>query len=272
MQNVRIVIIDDQIGIFQFLLTRSKGVASQETSLTHYPVWDRTVRLFHWVNVLCILGLIAIGTVVLNSKALGVTNEGKILLKTLHVYIGYVFVVNLVWRLIWGFIGNRFARWKAILPVGDRYKKQRLAYFNGFKQGKPVAFLGHNPLARWMVSLLFLLLSTMAVTGLVLGGTDVYMAPFGVYFKSWVAESPGAVDKVKPYSDEGVDKDAYETMREFRKPFIKTHYYGFLILLAAIVLHLFAVIVTELRERCGLVSAMFSGEKVFNKKPLDYES
>lgn len=39
--------------------------------LTEYSVWDRSVRIFHWVNVLSILALIAIGTAILNAKALG---------------------------------------------------------------------------------------------------------------------------------------------------------------------------------------------------------
>jgi cytochrome b len=246
-------------------------MATQHEELKKYPVWDRSVRIFHWVNVLCIIGLIAVGTVILNSKVLGVPNDGKILLKTVHVYIGYVFVMNLAWRLIWSFIGNRFARWKSILPMGDEYKRQRQAFVSGLKNGQTAQFMGHNPLARWMVTFLFILLSTMAVTGLVLGGTDLYMPPFGEHFKSWVAESPQAIEKVKPYSDEGVNEVAYQEMRDFRKPFIKVHYYAFYILLVTIILHLVAVILTELRERVALISAMFTGEKVFTKKPIDLD-
>jgi cytochrome b len=246
-------------------------MTTQQKPLTKYRVWDGTVRIFHWLNLLSVLGLIAVGTVILNGKLLGVTGDGKVLLKTLHVYIGYVFVLNLVWRLIWGFMGSKFARWRAILPIGGLYKKQRHAFVEGFKEGKPPVFLGHNPLARWMVSFLFLLLSTMAVTGLVLGGTDVYMPPFGGYFKSWVAENPESVAEVKPNSDEGRNEDAYQAMRDFRKPFITLHYYGFFTLLGAILLHLIAVVVTEFRERCGLVSSMFTGEKVFHNKPLDLD-
>jgi cytochrome b len=246
-------------------------MATQQEVLKKYQVWDRTVRIFHWINVLCIIGLIAVGTVILNSKTLGVPSDGKILLKTIHVYIGYLFVANLAWRLIWSFIGNRFARWKSILPVGDGYKRQRQAFFNGLKNGDSAQFMGHNPLARWMVTFLFILLTTMAATGLVLGGTDVYMPPFGEYFKSWVAESHETIEKVKPYSDEGVDEAAFQAMRDFRTPFIKIHYYSFYILLAAILLHLAAVILTELRERIGLISAMFTGEKVLTKKPIDLE-
>ena len=106
---------------YRLHLPGREGMTSVQSQLTKYQVWDRTVRIFHWVNMLCILGLIAFGTVILNSKALDVSGDGKVILKTLHVYIGYVFVLNLVWRLIWSFIGNRFARWKTFLPVGVEY-------------------------------------------------------------------------------------------------------------------------------------------------------
>ena len=41
-------------------------------NLKEYTVWDGSVRWFHWINVLAILGLIAVGTVILNGKAIGV--------------------------------------------------------------------------------------------------------------------------------------------------------------------------------------------------------
>ena len=82
--------------------------------LEFYSVWDRTTRWFHWINVICITGLVGVGVVILNNKILGVSDDGKLLLKTVHVYIGYVFVFNLAWRIIWGFIGNKFSRWKSI--------------------------------------------------------------------------------------------------------------------------------------------------------------
>ena len=53
--------------------------------LKAYPVWDANVRWFHWINLLSLLGLIAVGVAILNDKALGVTSDGKILLKTVHV-------------------------------------------------------------------------------------------------------------------------------------------------------------------------------------------
>ena len=60
-------------------------------------------------------------------------------------------------------------------------------------------------------------------------------------------------------------------MREFRQPFITTHVYVFYILVVAILLHIAGVVVTELKEKSGLVSALFTGQKVFKNKPVDYD-
>ena len=67
-----------------------------DKELKYYSGWDRTTRLFHWLNVICVLGLICVGLVILNSKILGVSSDGKILLKTIHVYIGYVQYLSLL--------------------------------------------------------------------------------------------------------------------------------------------------------------------------------
>ena len=238
-------------------------------NLKTYAVWDGSVRWFHWINVLAIIGLIAVGTVILNGKAIGVSGEGKVLLKTIHVYIGYVFCLNLLWRLIVAFVSaNRFSRWAAILPTGAGFSE----YIEGAKSGHPPAYLGHNPVARLMVSLLFIAMLIMAITGIVLAGTDVYMPPFGAFFADWV--TGGDAEKLAqllPGSKEFVDKELYGEMRAFRKPFIKTHYFVFFVLLAAIILHIAAVVISEKREKNGLVSAMFSGRKVFAEKPVDLD-
>jgi Ni,Fe-hydrogenase I cytochrome b subunit len=122
------------------------------SELKSYSVWDRNVRWFHWINVLCMLGLMAVGVVILNAKALGVPNDGKILLKVTHVRIGYVFSLNLLWRFIWAFFGGTHARWRAILPGGRGYLKDVGSYVNDLRIGQPRQYLGHNPLHGFVLS------------------------------------------------------------------------------------------------------------------------
>jgi Ni/Fe-hydrogenase 1 B-type cytochrome subunit len=205
------------------------------------------------------------------SKELGVSTDGKILLKIIHVYIGYLFCLNLVWRLIWAFIGNRYARWKAILPVGKGFMTKLREYQAGFRTGRLQYYQGHNPAARLMITLLLVLLMTQAITGLILAGTDIYYPPFGQTFKAWVVEDASKIEVLKPYSKENVNQEKFAEMRAFRKPFIVIHVYAFYLLLIAIVLHIAAIVVTEIKERSGLISAMFTGRKVFSEQPIDAE-
>lgn len=237
-----------------------------ETKVTIHVVWDRTTRVFHWVNVICVLALAALGLAILNEKAFGVSSEGKILLKTLHAYVGYVFAVNLSWRLAWAFFGSRTARWQAILPFRKGFTEALRKYAKGLLSGTPSVHLGHNPLGRLMVSLLLLLLLTQAVTGLVLAGTDLYKPPFGSAIAEWVTDGdPEKLAKLVPGSKDHVDPVAYESMRDFRKPIVTTHLYSFYLLMVAALLHIAAVVVIEVKEKSGLISAMFTGEKVLKE-------
>jgi cytochrome b len=240
--------------------------------LKSWAVWDTGIRWFHWINVLCVLGLAGVGLAILNSKALGVGTEGKILLKTVHVWIGYVFALNLAWRLLQAFTGGPHARWRAILPGGSGYLAEAGRYVAALRSGQPRQYLGHNPLGRLSVSFILLLLAAQAVTGLVLAGTDLFYPPLGSWIAGQVA-APG-IDPATlvPYAPQMYNEEAWQAMRAFREPFITLHYYGFYTLLAMALLHIIAVVLTELREGGGLVSAMITGRKVLDQAPADLDS
>jgi cytochrome b len=239
------------------------------SGLQAYPVWDRTVRWFHWINVVCVLGLLTVGTFIYYGDHFGVSDEGKILLKTIHVSVGYVFLTNLVWRLVWAFIGGPFARWGRLLPFRRGYGRAYREYVSGFRQGDPPPYAGHNPAARLSVTLLLALMISQASTGLVLAGTDLYFPPFGKSIAEWVAADGQDASGLLAGSKEGVDAQAWDEMRAFRSPIITVHKWGYYLLLLLIPLHVLGVIFTDIRERSGLVSAMFTGRKVFHRRPVD---
>ncbi|MBA6354372.1 MULTISPECIES: cytochrome b/b6 domain-containing protein [unclassified Colwellia] len=224
-------------------------------------VWSRNIRLFHWLNVLSVLLLIVIGSVIYFGKDLGLSTEGKILLKTIHVCVGYVFAANLIFRIILGFIGKGYERWGQTLPFNKVFK-QELA---DFKKDKNKTFKGHSPLGKLMVGALMLSLSIQMISGLVIAGTDIYYPPFGQYFASSIAQDKSQVALIKPYSKENVDADAYKEMRNVRKPFITAHVYSFYFLLLLIPLHILAVFFAERREKHSIVSSMIHGFKYLPK-------
>lgn len=240
-----------------------------EQSLHVYDVWDKPTRWFHWINVLSVLGLIGIGLVILNGKALGISKDGAILLKETHVLVGYVFVINLVIRLIWGFFGNRYTRWGGILPGGSGYFAAVRDYIASFFGNAPKRYLGHNPVGRISIAIMLVLLILQGVTGLVLAGTDIFYPPFGSWIAGWIAAEGVDPGSLVPYAQEMYDEQAYQDMRAFRKPFILTHVYAFYLLVVAIVVHVAAVIITEVREGGSLVSALFTGRKIIAGVPAD---
>jgi cytochrome b len=242
---------------------------SAMNDLKSYHIWDVPTRCFHWINVLCVLLLAGFGLVILNAGALDISNPGKILLKTLHVSVGYVFALNIVVRLVWGFLGNRHARWRQMLPGGKGYVQHLRSYWASFAAGNPQSYLGHNPLGRIAITGLLLIMIVQASTGLLLAGTDIYFPPFGSWITHWIA-APG-IDPATlvPYSSEMYDKAAYEDMRAMREPFALVHLYSFYLLAIGILFHISGVVITELREGGGLTSAMISGRKVLRGTPID---
>jgi len=234
-----------------------------------YVAWDSATRWFHWINVLAVIGLIGTGLVILFDDVLGLSAPGKVTLKSVHASFGYVMAVNLLWRFAWAFFGNRYAQWRSILPGGHGYVAALSAYTASFLSGEPQQYVGHNPLARIGVVLLFLLLLVQGATGLVIAGTDLFWPPFGHWFAAWVA-APG-VDPtlVVPGATDLIDKSSYEAMRAFRSPFVDVHEFGFYALAVVIVLHLIAVVTTEVHEGGSITSAMFTGRKILSRPPPD---
>ena len=239
------------------------------SELKSYPVWDAGTRWFHWINALCVIALAVVGLVILNAKALDISNPGKVTLKTVHVWIGYVFAVNLLWRIVWAFLGNRYARWRAILPGGRGYFHAVRSYVAAFSAGQPEHYLGHNPLGRLAVAALLFLILIQAATGLVLAGTDLFYPPIGHWIAHWVAASDVAPDSLVPYTPEMYNTAAYESMRAFRKPFGLAHLYSFYLLIAVVIIHVTAVVITEVREGGSIISAMFTGRKIVSGQPVD---
>ena len=228
-------------------------------------VWSKKIRLFHWINVVAILLLMVIGTIILNGKMLGVSSDGKVLLKTIHVFIGYVFASNLIFRLVIGFIGKNYERWNKTLPFNKGFKTELLE----FKQGKKLAYKGHNPAGKLMVLALLSLMTVQMISGLVIAGTDIYYPPFGHYFAESIAIDKDNLAAIQPYSKENVDEAAYQAMRDIRNPFITAHVYVFYCLLFLIPLHIIGVVIAERREKSALISAMVNGYKYLPKNNAD---
>jgi len=110
-------------------------------------VWDVPTRVFHWLLVLSFTGAY-------------LTAESE-LDRDIHVVLGYTLLGLLAFRLLWGFFGTRYARFRSFL-----FKPGEIvAYSLSMLKGKPAHYLGHNPLGSVSVWLLLGLGILSAVSG-----------------------------------------------------------------------------------------------------------
>jgi len=171
-------------------------------------VWDLPTRLFHWLLVV----LIAAAYLTASFDAMD-----------WHRRIGLTLLGLVVFRLAWGFVGSRHARFADFL----RGPAAILAYLRGSWRG-----VGHNPLGGWSVLLLLLLPLAMVGSGLFANDDVAFQGPLAAL----------------------VDKATSDQLTSL-------HHLAFDLLLGLIGLHLAAIAYYRLARRENLVKPMFTGWK-----------
>jgi cytochrome b len=97
------------------------------------PVWDAAVRVFHWLMVLCFAG----AWITADSERW----------RLLHVTLGYTMGGLIAFRVIWGLVGTRHARFASFV----RGPRAVAAYLRSLWHGRPQHHSGHNPAGAWAV-------------------------------------------------------------------------------------------------------------------------
>lgn len=231
-----------------------------------YRVWDKPTRLFHWLNVLCVMILILIGMLMLFKSELGISSlEAKVKLKELHVVVGYLFAVNLIVRIVWGFIGSSRARLSKMLPNIGAVS----AYKTKLTRGASPQYLGRNPVGNLAVFAMMSLLIIIMCTGLIRAGTDIYYPPLGGMVSDYIALGDVDGASLKPYNDTGIDKQKVAQIKPFKSLAGEVHLYSVYLLILVILTHIVGVIATEIKHQPGIVSAMISGKKILSHTPED---
>ncbi|HSN92658.1 MAG TPA: Ni/Fe-hydrogenase, b-type cytochrome subunit [Anaeromyxobacteraceae bacterium] len=139
-------------------------------------VWEYPVLLYHWINFACVAVLATTGYLIGTPIALAASGEayqqywfGTVRLA--HFIAAFVFFFNLLIRLYWGFVGNRYARLRGWLPVGSERWREigdvlRVDVLQA-RVERPIS-LGHNALAAPVYLLVFLASLFQAATGFAL--------------------------------------------------------------------------------------------------------
>lgn len=111
-------------------------------------VWDLPTRLFHWLLATAFLGA-------------WLTAESE-RWRDLHALLGYTMLVLVAFRLVWGFVGTRYARFASFV-YGPR---DVLAYLRGLTNLRAAHCTGHNPVGSWAIYGLLGLVLLVGATGI----------------------------------------------------------------------------------------------------------
>ncbi|MCK5120425.1 MAG: cytochrome b/b6 domain-containing protein [Methylococcales bacterium] len=175
-------------------------------------IWDLPIRIFHWLLVAAFI--------------VAFISEDDFL--TIHVWAGYLIAGLLIFRLVWGFIGNRYARFSNfICPLAESSN-----YFKDVITLKAKRYLGHNPAGALMIVLLLISLLLTVLSGFAVYGADQGAGP--------LANMAGSSYK-----------DLWEEVHEF--------FANFTLLL--IIIHIIGVLLESFVHAENLVRSMWNGYK-----------
>ncbi len=183
-------------------------------------VWDPLVRVFHWSLALFF--------------TVAYLSEGDF--ETLHFYMGYGISALITFRLLWGVVGPKYARFTNFVTG----KAKVIRYLKSLLTGKAEHYVGHNPAGGIMVVALLLMLALTCFFGMTLIATDGAGPLAGTFVASF---------------NEGLVKDLHEVCAN-----------GTLML---VFIHLAGVVVSSVLHRENLIRAMVTGVKVSRAKALE---
>jgi cytochrome b len=184
----------------------------QDTDSSTVKAWDPLIRVFHWSLVFFFL--------------LAFITEDDWL--ELHVQAGYAVSFLIAFRLLWGLVGTRNARFLTFV----KSPAVMLTYLKNMLIFKPPHYLGHNPLGAAMVIVLLLGITLVSLSGMVIIAAEGHGPLAGTFMATWNA-------------------DWMEEIHEFFANFT----------LLMVVVHISGVVFSSLVEGENLVKAMLTGRK-----------
>ncbi len=177
-------------------------------------VWELPTRLFHW-------------TIVILFVVAWLTAEDEQPLFLIHQMAGYGIFAAILFRLVWGFAGGRYARFSNFIHPWSRVRDYLCNIFHNRRSGS----VGHNPAGGWMIALLLALLGATVVSGLFVSEDEVG-GPWAVFISPHLAH---------------MMEDVHEGLANA--------------LLVCVFVHIAGVTLESLLEGRNLVGAMWTGRK-----------
>ncbi len=203
---------------------------------TRVSVWDPLVRIGHWALVA------AFAIAYLTGEEEGDLSEW-------HEWAGYIAGGIVAWRVLWGLIGPRYARFSDFLV----WPGTALVYLAGLIAGRSKRYVGHSPAGGAMIVALLALIAATSATG--------FIADQGDRAPKLQSRVTAAARIGNAEAGEAVrDRERREGARE--ESFIgEVHGALANITLFLVILHVLGVALASFVHRENLAAAMISGKK-----------
>tara|TARA_R110001583_G_scaffold179638_2_gene336523 strand:+ start:23205 stop:23921 length:717 start_codon:yes stop_codon:yes gene_type:complete len=211
-------------------------------------VWEIPVRFFHWINVLTIIVLTLTGFLIANPPALQSSAEATNLhsfgiVRFIHFTAAYIFFFNMILRIYWSFVGNKYANWRAFWPFSKKMwnnfwhvLKIDIMLLNEDHPNVKNISIGHNSVASFSYLVLFFMALTQVFTGFALyADTSGWWLP---KLFTWVSPLLGGDFMVR-----------------------QIHHIAMWIFILFSMVHIYLVFYHDWLEGRGEVSSMFGGYK-----------
>lgn len=188
-------------------------------------VWDPLLRVFHW----SLVAAVAVAWLTADE------------IDTIHEIAGYTVAGLVAFRLLWGLIGSRYARFAQFL----RGPGATLSYLGDMARRKERRYLGHNPAGAAMILALLVTLSGTALTGWLM--TDTARLAMLPEMPRIVAPAWADDDREHGGGGEEAVEEVHEVLANLT--------------LILIGLHVAGVVLASVRHRENLARAMVTGTK-----------
>lgn len=139
-------------------------------------VWELPVRIYHWLNALAIVALCVTGYLIGDPPAFLSNAEASDRylfgwIRFIHFASAYLFFFNFLFRIYWGFVGNKYARWDNFIPASRKFPREMWAVLRIdilLQKNRDHLSVGHNALAGFIYFLTFIAFLVQCITGFAL--------------------------------------------------------------------------------------------------------
>ena len=232
-----------------FFDTLVREATETTTPAAKVYVYEAPLRLWHWLNALCIIVLCVTGYLIATPPPSmpGEASDHFVLgnIRTIHFAAGQILAVAFLGRIYWAFAGNHHARQIFLLPVWSRKWWSEVVHeikWYSFLTPNPKKYVGHNPLAQ--LAMFFLLVVPLVLQ--ILTGFALYAEGQGA--DSWWFGAFGWVFGL------------------FGNNSFSVHTYHHIIMWVIVVfslIHIYAAVREDIMSRQSLISTMVSGWRYF---------